>query len=195
MKAFQHCGYLRGDVDFSRGLEGGEPLLNLLACQWDIRFDAGHPVDMAPGIFLESRPASTAGTVQIATQLGLSTLRTLLRLANVLDRRLEEGDLSYRVVHWQSCTPESHFRLLQDLATTANLEGFEGMAAEDLSQAPHESFTLLELFLRERYALAALALRESRTQRFDHKENVQQDTFAQMLTVICSMAGAAIEPS
>jgi hypothetical protein len=33
MEAFQYSGYLREDVDFSRGIEGGEPLNNLLARQ------------------------------------------------------------------------------------------------------------------------------------------------------------------
>jgi hypothetical protein len=143
MKAFQHCDYRRVIVDFSRGPGGIEPLLNFLTCQWDMKLNAGHPINMAPGVFLENRPAPTVSTVQIAFQLGLSTLRAPLKLANVLDCRLEEGDLSYRVVRWQLCTLESQLQLLQDLATTANLEGFEGMAAEDLAQASQENFTLL----------------------------------------------------
>jgi hypothetical protein len=197
MKAFQHCGYRRVIVDFSRGPEEIQPLLSFLTCQWDTKLIAGHPINMAPGVFLENRPASTASTVQIATQLGLSTLRALLKLANVLDCRLEEGDLSYRVVRWQLCTLESQFQLLQDLATTANLEGFEGMAAEDLAQASHENFTLLELFLRERHVIAALALRTRLAQRFDLKDpaDIQKDIFAHILTVTCSMFEAAIEPS
>jgi hypothetical protein len=143
MEAFQHCGYLRGDADFSRGIEGGEPLLNLLTNQRDTRFDAGHPAPMAPGVFLENRPASTATAAHIASHLMESTLPGLLRLADVLDCRVEDGRLSHRVVHWQSCTLKSYLELLQDLATAANLEGFEGMAAEDLAQALRETLFLL----------------------------------------------------
>jgi hypothetical protein len=85
MEAFQYSGYLRGDVDFSRGIEGGEPLNNLLTRQWDVRYDLGHPIPTAPGIFLENRSASTAGTARIADRLGFSSLPALLELANVLE--------------------------------------------------------------------------------------------------------------
>jgi hypothetical protein len=57
MEAFQNCGYLRGDADFSHGLEGGTPLSNLLVCQWDRRFDEGYPIPIAPGVLLEDRSA------------------------------------------------------------------------------------------------------------------------------------------
>lgn len=193
MEAFQCSGYLRGDVDFSCGIEGGEPLANLLTCQWDARHDLGFPTPIAPGVFLENRPASTAGTTQIAIHLGLSSLPALLRLANVLDCRVEDGGFSERVMQWQQCSLESHIELLQDLAATSNLESFEGMAGEDLTQAPCEVITLLESYLREHHIVAAFSLAQGRLHRSARSVpvRVQRDLFVHMLTAVCSMAGAA----
>jgi hypothetical protein len=195
MEAFQYSGYLRGDVDFSRGIEGGEPLNNLLTRQWDVRYDLGHPIPTAPGIFLENRSASTAGTARIADRLGFSSLPALLELANVLDCRSEDGDLSNRVMRWQRCSLANHVELLQDLATVSNLENFEGMAGEDLTQAPYEMINLLRSYLRERYGLAASALDKALSQRSNQSAPVSNpgDPFVLMLTAVCSMAGAADE--
>lgn len=195
MEAFQHSGYLREDVDFSRGIEGGESLSNLLKCQWDARYDPGHPIPIAPGIFLENRRASTAGIARTAALLGLSSPPALLELANVLDRRSEDGDLSKRVMRWEWCSSRSHIELLRDLATVSNLEDFEGMAGEDLTQAPSETINLLKTYLRERYVLAASVLEKALSQRLDRSVPVRDppDAFVLMLTAVCSMAGAADE--
>jgi hypothetical protein len=74
--------------------------------------------------------------MQIVTLLVVSGISAILGLAPVLDCRVEDGDLSLRTACWQSLTPVERIELLKDLAITANLEGFEGMAAEDLSRAP-----------------------------------------------------------
>jgi len=192
MEAFQDSGYLGRDVDFSRGMEGGQPLSNLLMCQWDKRCDLGYPTSKAPGVFLENRPASTAGTAQIAMHLRSSSLPALLRLANVLDCRVENGDLSDRVMQWQRSSQESHDMLLGDLAAVSNLESFEGMAGEDLTQAPYEMVTLLKSYLESRYVLAALALEETILHQSDRSPPIQyqRDLFVRMLTAVCSMAGA-----
>lgn len=192
MEAFQDRGYLRGDADFAHGLEGGTPLFNLLACQWDRRFDEGYPVPIAPGLLLEDRPVSNMNTKQISTFLRISSIPSILRLASVLDCRVEDGDLSLRTACWQSLAPVERVGLLKDLATTANLEKFEGMAAEDLARAPPMIYTLLESFLRPRDPLAALVLHEVQLKSSDATKlaEIERDRFAHMLTVVCSMAAA-----
>jgi hypothetical protein len=197
IEAFQNCGYLRGDADFSHGLEGGTPLSNLLVCQWDRRFDEGYPTTIAPGLFLEDRPASNLDTTQIATLIGISSISAILRLASVLDCRVEDGDLLLKTACWQSLTPVERVELLKDLAITANLEGFEGMAAEDLARAPSIIYTLLESFLRQRDPLAALVLREAYLKSSDLTKlaETERDCFVHMLTVVCSMAAAGDSPS
>lgn len=90
----------------------------------------------------------------------------------------------------------AHVRLLQDLATGANLKGFNGLAAEDLTQAPCEILVLLQLSWRERRALAALSLCDVSLQRLDLSKvaHVQRDSFVHMLITVCSMAGDGDRP-
>lgn len=190
MDALRLCGFLRADTDFSRGLDGGQPLLKLLRCQWDRRIGRGHPAAIAPGLFIGHRFGLCVSITEIAALLEVSSLPALQQLAGVLDSRLEHGDLSVRVMMWRFCTPDSHVALLRDLASTANLEGFEGMAAADLVQASHKSLTLLERFLRERNTLAPLITREACPQGSKQDGSHQHDSFVQMLAAVCSMAGA-----
>lgn len=197
MEAFQDNGYLRGDADFSRGLEGGTSLSKLLACQWDKRFDEGYPILIAPGLFLEDRQASNLDTMQMVTLLATSGISAILRLASVLDCRVEDGHLSLRTACWQSLNPGDRDELLKDLAVTANLEGFEGMAAEDFSRAPPMMYILLESFLRRRDPLAALILRETylKSSNRTNLMETETDAFVDMLTTICSIAAARDVPS
>jgi hypothetical protein len=192
MEAFQARGYLRKDANFFRGLEGGQPLSNLLACQWDVRFDQGRPVTVAPGLFLEDRPASSLDSTQTAILLRSSSTPALLRLASVLDCRVEDGDFALRMQSWQSLVRKSRIELLEEFATTANLEGFEGMAAENLSRAPPTVLTLLEIFLRGSHTLAALVLRGACSRNLDASKlaETERDGFTDMLAAVCSMAGA-----
>jgi hypothetical protein len=196
MEAFQDNGYLRGDADFSHGLEGGTSLSKLLVYQWDRRFDEGYPILIAPGLFLEDRPVSNLDTMQIATLLGFSGISAILRLASVLDCRVENGDLSLRTACWQSLTPVERVELLKDLAITANLEGFEGMAAEDLSRAPPMMYLLLHSFFRRRNPLAALVLREAylKSSNRTNFAEIKIDAFVDMLTIVCSIAAAGDVP-
>jgi hypothetical protein len=75
-------------------------------------------------------------TMQIVTLLVVSGISAILGLAPVLDCRVKDGDLSLRTACWQSLIPVERIELLKDLAITANLEGFEGMAAGDIPRAP-----------------------------------------------------------
>ena len=163
--------------------------------QWDIRYDLGHLIPTAPGIFLEDRTASTAGIVETVAHLRLSSLSALFDLANVLDRRSEDGNLSNRVMRWHWCSPGSQLELLQDLANVSNLENFEGMAGEDLAQASSEMIGLLRTYLRGGYVLAALALEKGLSHSFDQRVAVSNpaDAFVLMLTAVCNMAGGADE--
>jgi hypothetical protein len=115
----------------------------------------------------------------------------------VLDCRAEDGDLLLRTACWQSLTPVDRVELLKDLAITADLEGFEGMAAEDLARASSIIYTLLESFLRQRDPLAALVLREAHLKSSDITKlaEIERDCFVHMLTVVCSMAVAGDSPS
>lgn len=197
MDAFQNNGYLRGDADFSHGLEGGTSLSKLLVSQWDRRFDEGYPILIAPGLFLEDRPASNLDTMQIATLLWVSGNSSILKLASVLDCRVEDGDLSLRTACWHSLTPVERLELLRDLAITANLEGFEGMAAEDLSRAPPLMYILLESFFRRRDPLAALILRGAylKSSNRSNLAEIESNAFVDMLSIVCSIAAAGDVPS
>jgi hypothetical protein len=198
-------GFLRADVNLAVGIEEHESPDHLLACQWDARSDEGIPAQIFPGIFLGQRGASTLSMDGIQQKLQTATPESLSRLAGTLDFRTEQDIITpyknYRAyldecasrgiisnVNIQRYIIAQNSQFTRQFAQLANLEGFEGMAAEDLAMAAGDRatgflFEGLHACLENRYSKARSYLTSAR-------QASNSDKFVYMLIAVCDMAGA-----
>jgi len=190
MLGMQRSGFLRADANFSQGLEGLMPLQILLACQWDVRMDANAriPTPLVAGLFLQGREASTIATTnQILQKILHASSPALQSLPNVLNCRTENRALFQRVGQWRALSSQRRLALLVELASTSNLEEFEGMAADDLAAASYDSFTQLERILTGRYARAWQALQVAGPSANGRREMAHADVYTHMLAAVCDL--------
>jgi hypothetical protein len=194
----RQSGYLRPDVDFDQGIDDHEPLNRLLAHQWDSRQDEGVSVPIVPGLFLRTQRAS------ILTQQSL--LQVLLRadlgsdaieaLATMMGRRtdselLEEFKM-FRSVMTRLPQAESNARrthYLHQFAQLATLEGFEGMAAQDLATAAGAGDPTVALMLGQLYTCLQDRYSDSQTAMIRAQRASGDDKLIYMLITVCGMAG------
>lgn len=192
MRDFRSAGYLSRSADFTQGLEDGMPSVDLLLeCQWDLRdhADVRRRAPIVPGLFL-GRPSQQMDHTSIKTIMTSASLRSLIVLAqtlNPMNPQPGNGAFTARLSRHRPGTNDWE-DLLQDLAETANLQGFEGIAAADLTRSTPHTYPRLGEYLQNRYARAftmwQLGLSHHNGQR------VQQpgDLYVYMLVLVCSLA-------
>lgn len=196
-------GFLREDVNLASGIEGSQSPDHLLDCQWDARLNNGIRAQMFPGIFLGAHQSSSLSIAGIQQRLLTANPRSLIRLAKTLDRRNDQPDTNLgaqytQFLRWaasleQNQRPNEMIRNQQLsytglFARLANLEEFEGMAAEDLATAAANTgasqlFQRLDLCLSNRYSEAQSCLKEAR------QSPHPGDRFVYSLIAVCDMAG------
>ena len=194
----RESGYLRHDVNFDQGNDGHQSLNRLLAHQWDRRQDQGVPVSIVPGLFLRTQQASFLnehGLLQVLQGANLHS-HAMEALATMMDRRTvsELLDGFKKFLGAMNRLPQALANArrtfyLKEFARLATLEGFEGMAAQDLATAAGTREPTIVQMLGQLYTCLRGRYSDSQTAMVGAQRTQGVDKLIYMLVAVCGMAG------